>query len=166
MLPLDYFGKARTLHWIAVAVFILLVDFATGPFIQFPILFVLPVGMATASHGRVVGAAVGALLPLIRLSFFLQWKLPAPLTLEVVDTATDIAILVGFAFLVDQLIRQQREIRVLQGMLPICGFCKRIREEDGGWRQLEAFISERSSARFTHTFCEECGRKHYGDMAE
>ena len=51
---------------------------------------------------------------------------------------------------------------MLQGMLPICTFCKRIRDESGGWLQLERYIGDRSEARFTHTFCADCGRTHYG----
>ena len=75
-------------------------------------------------------------------------------------------ILVGFAALVHQIMRQQRQIRVLEGMLPICGFCKRIRDEEGQWRQLEMFITERSDASFSHTVCEQCGRVHYPGLME
>ncbi|HET9465309.1 MAG TPA: hypothetical protein VFO71_07260 [Gemmatimonadales bacterium] len=166
MLPIEYLSKIRAAHWIALAATILLIDYLTGPFIQFPILFVLPVALATATHGRTVGSLLAVLLPVVRLSFFLQWALPSSWTLEAVDTAVDVAVLIGFSVLIDQLIRQQREIRVLEGMLPICGFCKRIRDERGGWHQLESFITLHSGALFSHTFCQECGRKHYPGMVE
>jgi hypothetical protein len=78
----------------------------------------------------------------------------------------DVVVLVAFAFLIDRILRQHREIRILEGLLPMCSFCKRIREDDGHWRQLETYIAERSDARFSHTFCEECGRKHYPGMLE
>jgi hypothetical protein len=74
--------------------------------------------------------------------------------------------LVAFAALIDQSMRQHRQIRMLEGMLPICSFCKRIRDERGEWRQLEVYIAERSAARFSHTFCEECGRAHYPDLVD
>lgn len=166
MSPLGVLASTRPLHWIAASAIILVVDFITGPFIQFPILFVIPVALATATHGRYGGMLVGALLPLIHLSFFLRWELPASLTLGLLDTAVDIAILTAFALLIEQMIRQQRQIRVLQGMLPICGFCKRIRDEAGGWHQLESYISRHSAAQFSHTFCQECGRKHYPELVE
>lgn len=166
MLPLEYLSKVRAAHWIAVSGAILLIDYLTGPFIQVPILFLVPVALATATHGRPVGSLVAALLPLLRLTFFIQWDLPSSWTLEAVDTVIDLAILIGFSVLIDQLIRQQREIRVLEGMLPICGFCKRIRDEQGGWQPLESFISQRSGALFSHTFCQDCGRKHYPGMVE
>jgi hypothetical protein len=166
MLPLEFISRARAVHWIAVSIAILLVDFSTGPFIQFPILFVIPVALATALHGRLGGMGVATVLPLLRLSFFLHWSLPSSWFLEAVDTAVDIVILIGFSLLIERILQQQRAIRVLQGMLPICGFCKKIRDETGAWRQFESFISERSSAQFSHTFCQECGRKHYGSLAD
>ena len=166
MLPLEFLSRVQAVHWVAASVAILLVDLVTGPFIQFPILFVIPVALATASHGWIGGFVVAAVLPLVRLSFFLHWPLPSSWFLEGIDTAVDIAILVGFSMLIEHLLQQQREIRVLQGLLPICGFCKKIRDEHGVWRQLESFITERSSARFSHTFCRECGREHYGSLVD
>jgi hypothetical protein len=161
--------RATTLpvwQWITLSVAILVVDYLTGPFIQFPILFILPVALATASHGARVGSLVGVLLPLVRLSFFVHWGLPAGWVLATLDVGVDVVVLVAFAFLIDRILRQHREIRILEGLLPMCSFCKRIREEDGHWRQLETYIAERSDARFSHTFCEECGRKHYPGMLE
>lgn len=161
--------RATTLpawQWILLAIAILLVDYVTGPFIQFPILFILPVTLATAARGARVGSLVGVVLPLIRLSFFIHWGLPAGWVLEIIDVGVDVVILVAFAYLIDRIHRQHREIRILQGLLPMCSFCKRIREDDGHWRQLETYIAERSDARFSHTFCEDCGRKHYAGMVE
>ncbi len=50
----------------------------------------------------------------------------------------------------------RRELKVLQGLLPICCYCKKIRDEDGAWSQLERYIDEHSEARFTHSYCPEC----------
>jgi hypothetical protein len=163
---LEILAKIRAVHWLTISGVILLVDYATGPFIQFPILFVIPVMLAAATHGRETGILVAVALPLLRLSFFLKWDLPATWLLEPVDTGVDVLILVGFALLVELIIKQQGEIRILKGMLPICGFCKRIRDEGGSWHQLESFVSQRSNAQFSHTFCEECGRKHYPDLVD
>jgi hypothetical protein len=150
---LELIARVRAVHWVAASALILLVDYMTGPFIQFPILFIVPVAMATGAHGLIAGSIVAVLLPLLRLSF--SWLL------ECVDTGVDIAILVGFAVLIHKTLLQRRQIRVLEGMLPICSFCKRIRDERGQWRQLEVYITERSDALFSHTFCEQCGRTHY-----
>jgi DNA-binding response OmpR family regulator len=64
------------------------------------------------------------------------------------------------------------EIKVLQGFIPICASCKRIRNDEGYWEQLETYISNHSEAVFSHGCCEECARKLYpefikkGDMSQ
>ena len=44
----------------------------------------------------------------------------------------------------------------LQGLLPICSYCKKIRNDRNGWQQLENYIGERSEAQFSHTICPDC----------
>ena len=163
-MSLELLGKTRAVHWIIAAAAILLLEYVTGPFIQFPILFLVPVALATTTHGPRGGVGVAVALPLLRLSFFLSWGLPSSWVVAGIDTAVDTAILIGFSLLIHRVLEQQRAIRALQGMLPICGFCKRIRDEQGGWHQLESFITQRSGARFSHTFCQDCGPKHYPDL--
>jgi len=51
------------------------------------------------------------------------------------------------------------EIKTLRGILPICAYCKKIRDDEGLWKQLEAYISEHSEAEFTHGACPECAQK-------
>ena len=48
------------------------------------------------------------------------------------------------------------KIQVLDGLLPICAWCKKIRDDKGYWNQLEAYIGDRSRAEFTHGICPEC----------
>jgi len=159
-------GAVQDWHWALISAVILVVDYLTGPYIQFPILFVVPVALATSLHGLVGGISVAVLMPTLRLLFYFVWRVPVGWALETADTLVDVVILCGFALLVDRILRQEREIRVLEGMLPICSFCKRIRQEDGSWRQLESYITERSAARFSHTFCPQCGRTHYPDLVD
>jgi DNA-binding response OmpR family regulator len=47
-------------------------------------------------------------------------------------------------------------VKQLQGLLPICGYCKKIRDERAGWQQLEDYISAHSEARFSHGVCPAC----------
>lgn len=166
MEPLKLVARARAEHWVLASIVILLIDFLTGPFIQFPILFVVPVAIATMAQGLIGGLIAAVLLPLARLSFFLRWDLPASWVMEWVDTLIDVIILSAFAATIHQIVQQQRQIKVLEGMLPICGFCKRIRDHEGEWRSLETFISERSRAQFSHTFCEQCGKVHYPGLVD
>lgn len=51
---------------------------------------------------------------------------------------------------------QEAEINQLRGFLPICASCKRIRNDENYWEQLETYISSRSAALFTHGICPEC----------
>ena len=147
----------------ALALVILAVDFATGPHIHIAILFVFPVAWATWSHGRGWGSVLAAALPLVRLPLLhFVWKVPVSWPLEAADTAIDLVVLLVLVQVIGYVVRQRQEIQVLQGLLPICAFCKRIRDESGGWFQLEGYIAERSEAKFSHTFCPDCRRTHYG----
>jgi PAS domain S-box-containing protein len=53
------------------------------------------------------------------------------------------------------------KVRQLEGILPICSFCKKIRDEDGRWQVMETYISNHSQVEFSHSFCPDCGRKYY-----
>ncbi len=64
--------------------------------------------------------------------------------------------------LLTELARSAKEIKTLRGFLPICANCKKIRDDKGSWTQIEAYISERSDAEFTHGLCPECVTKLYG----
>ena len=62
----------------------------------------------------------------------------------------------------DQLRDAFAQVKTLQGMLPICASCKKVRDDDGYWKQIESYISEHSDAEFTHGICPECMIKLYG----
>jgi hypothetical protein len=159
--------KVHPLVWAALAIAIFCLDFLTGPYVQVAILFVFPVALATWSHGRLWGSVIAVALPLLRLPFFyFMWETPSSWALRAIDAAVDLVVLLALVQVIAYIRRQRREIHVLEGMLPICGFCKRIRDENGGWLQLERYIAERSEAQFTHTFCPDCGRAHYGSLME
>ena len=50
-------------------------------------------------------------------------------------------------------------VRTLQGLLPICAWCKRIRDDKGYWDQVEAYIHKSTGAEFTHGICPQCSEK-------
>jgi PAS domain S-box-containing protein len=54
------------------------------------------------------------------------------------------------------------EVKVLQGILPICASCKRIRTEEGRWDAVESYVRERTNAEFSHGICPDCARKWAG----
>ena len=53
------------------------------------------------------------------------------------------------------------KVKTLSGLLPICSFCKRIRDDNGYWNKIETYIEAHSEAEFSHSMCQECARKHY-----
>ena len=53
--------------------------------------------------------------------------------------------------------------RVLQGIIPICASCKRIRDDSGYWEQIETYINKHSGADFSHGICPDCMKKLYPD---
>ena len=56
------------------------------------------------------------------------------------------------------------DVKQLGGLLPICAGCKKIRDDTGYWNQVEAYITERSAAKFTHGLCPICTRKFFPDL--
>jgi PAS domain-containing protein len=53
------------------------------------------------------------------------------------------------------------DVKTLSGLVPICSNCKKIRDDKGYWTQVEAYIQERSQARFSHGICPDCMKKLY-----
>ena len=56
------------------------------------------------------------------------------------------------------------KVQVLSGFLPICSSCKKIRDDEGYWQQVEKFVQDRTDARFTHGICPDCAIKLYGSI--
>ncbi|MEM9556326.1 MAG: response regulator [Acidobacteriota bacterium] len=56
------------------------------------------------------------------------------------------------------------EVETLSGLLPICASCKRVRDDDGFWNQVEEYIASRSAVEFTHGMCPDCVVRLYGDL--
>lgn len=68
----------------------------------------------------------------------------------------------------ERLIAELREalahIKTLRGLLPICASCKKIRDDQGYWRQVEAYMMERTDVQFTHGICPDCTKTLYPEL--
>jgi hypothetical protein len=53
----------------------------------------------------------------------------------------------------------ERELGMLQSLLPLCSWCKKVRDDEGEWRTLEAYLEEMSHSRVTHGMCPDCERR-------
>jgi nitrate/nitrite-specific signal transduction histidine kinase len=57
-------------------------------------------------------------------------------------------------------------IKTLSGLLPICAGCKKIRDDQGYWNQIEAYIQRHSDVRLTHSMCPDCAKMYFPDLQE
>jgi uncharacterized PurR-regulated membrane protein YhhQ (DUF165 family) len=68
----------------------------------------------------------------------------------------------------DQVIKDLKkalsEVKTLRGFLPICANCKKIRDDQGYWNQIEAYLKKHSDAEFSHGICPDCVKKLYPDL--
>ncbi len=61
---------------------------------------------------------------------------------------------------VEQLQEALAQVKELKGMLPICSYCKKIRDDSNYWHQVESYISEHTDTKFSHGVCPECYERH------
>ena len=62
----------------------------------------------------------------------------------------------------DELREALAHVKTLSGLLPICIYCKKIRDDQGYWERIETYISAHTDAFFSHGMCPECFEEHYG----
>lgn len=59
---------------------------------------------------------------------------------------------------------QEAEVRTLRGLLPICAWCHRVRDDNGYWEQIENYITQHSHTTFSHGMCPDCEQKFYDSI--
>ena len=62
--------------------------------------------------------------------------------------------------------RAEEEIKRLRGILPLCSFCKKVRDDKGYWEQVDVYISKYSEADISHSICPECVKIHYPEYSD
>ncbi|MDA3838040.1 MAG: PAS domain-containing protein [Candidatus Delongbacteria bacterium] len=80
----------------------------------------------------------------------------------VVEEIRDISKLLKLQTVVNHM---KNEIETLHGIIPICSSCKKVREDDGYWAQVEQYLSTRSDAKFSHSICPDCLKELYPEIA-
>jgi hypothetical protein len=66
--------------------------------------------------------------------------------------------------LIEELTKALSQINMLSGLLPICASCKKIRDDQGYWNQIEDYIMQHSNADFSHGICPDCAKKLYPEI--
>jgi hypothetical protein len=155
----------RVFTWIVLAATLLWVDYLTGPAIQERTLFFLVVVVAAWFDGW-LGLAFAILMPLCRILLFGLRRDAGWATQDaMINAAIHMVGLSVLAYFVRRTRIQMTEIHVLRGLLPICCFCKKIRDQQERWQPIEGYIAKHSEAQFSHGICPECLQKHYADEA-
>lgn len=68
--------------------------------------------------------------------------------------------------LMNELTEALRKIKTLNGLVPICASCKKIRDDEGFWNDVETYVADHSEAKFSHGICPDCMRKLYPEEYE
>lgn len=111
----------------------------------------------------------GGLVDKLENSEKVQSKLVTLLEEKVVLLKEQEEKLTGYQSQLETLVRErtkaleqsQVEVKTLRGFLPICASCKKIRNDQGYWTQIESYISDHSEAEFTHSICPPCAKELY-----
>jgi PAS domain S-box-containing protein len=72
----------------------------------------------------------------------------------------------GMKKLVSELQDALAKVRTLSGFIPICASCKKIRDDQGYWNQIEQYIKDHSEAEFSHSMCPDCKKEFYPDLGK
>nr|MBF0222922.1 PAS domain-containing protein [Desulfobulbaceae bacterium] len=68
--------------------------------------------------------------------------------------------------LIVKLQQSLKEIKTLRGILPLCSYCKKIRDYRGYWEQVDVYIKQYSDADISHSICPDCMKEHYPEEYE
>jgi hypothetical protein len=159
-------GRIQPLWWVALGAAMLAIDHFTSETVNFPVVYVLPIILAAWYSGTWPAVALAIAVPLFRLLFLVMPSRPAEgmAALALATALRGIVIIIlalWFARLAEFERALQSRVKVLEGLLPICAFCKNIRNEAGEWERMEGYISRRSEAEFSHGICPSCTKTHY-----
>jgi hypothetical protein len=146
----------------AFALAVLMLDVSLPLWISVPILYVVPV---TYLAWRTQHRPMTGVFPLALTCTVLTvaaWPLPAQ---QVWTALPNRLIAITVLWIVTVLWRQHQEggrkLDVLQGLLSMCSYCKKVRNDQGAWQAVESYLSAHSHASFSHGMCPDCGRQHF-----
>jgi hypothetical protein len=160
-------GRVHPAWWIGLGAVLLWLDYPSGPGARFPLVYTIPVIIAAWYSGKWAALGLAVAVPLLRLAALATPLSPPDPIAFVLATLSRgvVVVLIGLWFArLGELERDlERRVAVLEGLLPICSFCKNIRNETGQWERIETYISGRSEAQFSHGVCPSCRKIEYPD---
>jgi hypothetical protein len=119
--------------WLGFSAMVWVLDYLSGPFVHLSILFVFPVAAAAWHRGLKFALPLALVLPWFRLLFYSTWDAPWTWVDTGASCLVRAVVLAAFGIITRHLRRQADAIRLLRGLLPIRGYCKKIRDSRGTW---------------------------------
>ena len=141
---------------------LVIVDYATGPYFQFPSVYILLIIMVAWSNGAVAGVSLAILLPLTRVALMeFYWNAPWDPIAYAGTAVARMSVWSALAFMAARLADHERLLRTqvatLISLLPVCGECQKIRGDDDAWEPLAVHAAKHSS-QFSQGLCPSCLR--------
>jgi K+-sensing histidine kinase KdpD len=156
---------------IPLTIIVALLDYYTGDELNITLLYLAPIALASWKLGKgeaVLVAAFSAIVWFVENYLLLHqaaslwipfWNMVGQfgffLTVVLILSSLRKAF-TAQERLIGQLQDALGRVRTLSGLLPICSWCKKVRDDRGYWRAVEAYIEEHSQAEFTHGICPDC----------
>ncbi|SHO53028.1 hypothetical protein [Desulfopila aestuarii] len=164
----ETYDKRPDITGIVSAFIVVFIDYITGRQIDFPILYGLPIALSAWKLRKNMAYALSVFLPLIRLAFLYHWSEIQPFVVTFTNISIIMFSLLLYAYLIQRTAWQtqklKKKVKSLEGFLPICASCKKIRNEKGEYEQIEKYVSEHSEALFSHGICPECAQRLYPEF--
>lgn len=151
--------------WLPVSVVLVTVDYATGPYFQFPSVYILVVVVASWFSGLPAGLTLAVVLPLSRAVLMTTvWDEPWDTLVFAATAATRIAVSLAMALLTARLAEHERllskEVAVLTALLPICTYCRKIKDNAEQWSTLDDYVARRQD-EFSTDLCPTCAQANF-----
>jgi hypothetical protein len=148
-------------------------DFLTGVRLSVAPLYLVPIGIVSLRASRSAAITISIIAGMTWM--FLDFLSPGELTWieDVWNITMRSGVFILFALTLARIkadrLRETKlnsdlqaallEVKQLSGLLPICAWCKRIRDDEGEWESIETYISDHSAADFTHGICPDCAQR-------
>jgi K+-sensing histidine kinase KdpD len=174
----DWLGKTSEMKIISISLIVLiaigLLQTFTGTRITMAPFYLIPIALVTLRSSGVAGLLTAIVCGVMWISMDVRSPGYLFLWLDAWNNLVRVGVFVSSALLLARLkgdmLREMKlnadlqaalkEVKQLSGLLPICAWCKRIRDDEGDWQQIETYITIHSEADFTHGICPDCARKH------
>ena len=155
---------ARPFTHVLAGLSVLLIDLLTGPFLLFPIFFVLPVSLSAWFSSTRLAYALAVLLPFGRFLIAKYIDMPAPLIFMVANALLRVGVLVFMAFLVGRTARQTKALQErFTGLVTVCAWSRTI-EYQGEWISFEEYLKRRFNLDTSHGISPAEAQKAFPDL--